>query len=77
MQKRNLFVRITAIVLCAIMLLGVVTAAFYAFAAEEAVLFEAPAATGSPNNTWVIIAVVVALVVVIGCAVVPKLTKKK
>lgn len=77
MQKRNLFVRITAIVLCAIMLLGVVTAAFYAFAAEDAVLFAAPAQTGSPNNTWVIIAVVVALVVVIGCAVVPKLTKKK
>ena len=76
MQKRNLFVRITAIVLCAIMLLGVVAAAFYAFAADEAVLFAAPAQTGSPNNTWVIIAVVVALAVVVGCAFIPKMKKK-
>lgn len=76
MQKRNLFVRITAIVLCAIMILGVVTAAFYALAADEAVLFAAPAQTGSPNNTWVIIAVVVALAVVVGCAFIPKLKKK-
>lgn len=75
MQKRNLFVRITAIVLCAIMLLGVVTAALYAFAAEAEVV--APAQTGSPNNTWVIIAVVVALLVVVGCTVIPKFTKKK
>ncbi len=76
MNKRNLFVRITAIVLCGIMLLGVVATAFYAFAAEEAVLFTAPAQTGSPNNTWVIFAVVVALAVVIGCAVIPKMKKK-
>ena len=76
MQKRNLFVRITAIVLCAIMLLGVVAAAFYAFAADDAVLFAAPAQTGSPNNTWVIIAVVVALAVVVGCAFIPKMKKK-
>ena len=34
MKGRNLFVRITAIVLCAIMVLSVVTAAIYAFAAE-------------------------------------------
>ena len=76
MQKRNLFVRITAIVLCAIMVLGVVTAAFYAFAADDAVLFAALAQTGSPNNTWVIIAVVVALAVVVGCAFIPKMKKK-
>ncbi len=76
MQKRNLFVRITAIVLCAIMVLGVVTAALYAFAADDAVLFAAPAQTGSPNNTWVIIAVVVALAVVVGCAFIPKMKKK-
>lgn len=76
MQKRSLFVRITAIVLCAIMVLGVVTAAFYAFAADDAVLFAAPAQTGSPNNTWVIIAVVVALAVVVGCAFIPKMKKK-
>ena len=76
MQKRNLFVRITAIVLCAIMVLGVVTAALYAFAADDAVLFAAPAQTGSPNNTWVIIAVVVALAVIVGCAFIPKMKKK-
>ena len=76
MQKRSLFVRITAIVLGAIMVLGVVTAALYAFAADDAVLFAAPAQTGSPNNTWVIIAVVVALAVVVGCAFIPKMKKK-
>lgn len=76
MQKRSLFVRITAIVLCAIMVLGVVTAALCAFAADDAVLFAAPAQTGSPNNTWVIIAVVVALAVVVGCAFIPKMKKK-
>ena len=76
MQKRSLFVRITAIVLCAIMVLGVVTAALYAFAADDAVLFAAPAQTGSPNNTWVIIAVVVALAVIVGCAFIPKMKKK-
>ena len=70
MHKRNLFVRITAIVLCAIMLLGVVAAAFYAFAAE------AVPQTGSPNNTWAIVAVVAAILVVVACAVVPKLSKK-
>jgi hypothetical protein len=58
------------------MLLGVVAAAFYAFAADDAVLFAAPAQTGSPNNTWVIIAVVVALAVVVGCAFIPKMKKK-
>ena len=76
MQKRSLFVRITAIVLCAIMVLGVVTAALYAFAADDAVLFAAPAQTGSQNNTWVIIAVVVLLAVILGCAFITKLKKK-
>ncbi|GEM_PF-5152967 len=32
MKGHNLFVRITALVLCAIMVLGVVTVAFYALA---------------------------------------------
>ena len=72
MQKRNLFVRIMAIVLCVIMVLGVVATAFYAFAAEEGVLPE----TGSPNNTWVIAAVAVALLVLVSCIVVPKIKKK-
>lgn len=74
MNKRNLFVRITALVLCAIMLLGVVTAALYAFAAEAEVV--APAQTGSPDNTWIIIAVIVALLIVVACAFIPKMKKK-
>ena len=73
MNRRNLFVRIMAIVLCAIMVLGVVATAFYAFAAGDAV---APAQTGSPNTTWVIAAVAVALLILISCIVVPKMKKK-
>jgi len=74
MKRKNLFVRITAIVLCAIMVLSVVTAALYAFAAEAG----APSpATGSPDKTTtlIIIAVVVAAVVVAGCLIIPKLKK--
>lgn len=76
MHKRNLFVRITAIVLCAIMVLGVVTAALYAFAAEPAAQ-AANVDTGSPDNTWVIVAVVAAILVVAACIVVPRVGKKK
>ena len=54
MKKRNLFVRIMAIVLCAIMVLGVVAVAFTAFAAEPTAQ-TAVVETGSPNNTWVIV----------------------
>ena len=75
MHKRNLFVRITAIVLCAIMILGVFTVALYAFAAEpEAAVI---AETGSPDNTWIIVAVVAAILVVAACVVVPRVSKKK
>ncbi len=76
MNKRNLFVRITAIVLCAIMVLSVVTVALYAFAAEPSVA-AAAVETGSANNTWIIVAAVVAVLVVIACVVVPKIAKKK
>ena len=76
MHKRNLFVRITAIVLCAIMILGVFTVALYAFAAEptaQAAVVE----TGSSNNSWIIVAVVAAILVVATCIVVPRVSKKK
>ena len=76
MHKRNLFIRITAIVLCAIMILSVVTAALYVFAAEPTATAVA-AETGSADNTWVIVAVVAAILVVAACIIVPIVSKKK
>lgn len=73
MNKRNLFVRITAIVLCALMVLSVVTVALYAFAAEPTAV--ASPATGSESMTWVIVAAVAAIAVIVGCLVVPKMKK--
>lgn len=77
MKGRNLFVRIVALVLCAIMVLGVATAALYAFAAEEEVMLIASPDTGSPEMMWVIIAGVAAVAVIAGCLVIPKFVKKK
>ena len=75
MNKRNLFVRITAIVLCALMVLSVVTVALYAFAAEPTAVAVSPE-TGSESMTWVIIAAVAAVAVIVGCLAVPKMKKK-
>ena len=75
MNKRNLFVRITAIVLCALMVLSVVTAALYAFAAEPSVV-ASPPETGSESMVWVIISAVAAVAVIIGCLAMPKMKKK-
>ena len=69
MKGRNLFVRIVAIVLCAVMILSVVTAALYAFAAEPS------PATGSADMTWVIVAAVAAVAVIACCLVLPKMKK--
>ena len=74
MNTRNLFVRITAIFLCALMVLSVVTAALYAFAAEPSVV--ASPDTGSESMVWVIVAAVAAVAVIIGCLVMPKMKKK-
>ncbi len=74
MKGRNLFIRITALVLCAIMIIGVVTVAFYAFAAEPAAVTSPD--TGSESMVWVIVAVVAAVAVIIGCLVAPKIKKK-
>lgn len=76
MKGRNLFVRIIALVLCAIMVLGVATAAIAAFAAEPDAVVASPE-TGSRSMVWVIIAVVAAVAVIVGCLVVPKIAKKK
>lgn len=76
MNKRNLFVRITAIVLCAIMVLSVFAVALNAFAAKPTATAVA-AETGSPDNTWIIVAVVAAILVVATCIVVPRVGKKK
>ena len=72
MKRHNLFVRIVAILLCAVMLLGVVTAAISAFATDVNV-----PETGSSDMTFVIIAAVVAVGVIVGCGVLPKFIKKK
>ena len=68
MNKRNLFVRIVAIVLCALMVLSVVTVALYAFAAEPTSVAALPE-TGSESMTWVIIAAVAAVVSAAGYAI--------
>ena len=76
MNKRNLFIRITAIFLCALMLLSVITAALYAFAADASAVSALPDTGSSDATVWVFIAVAVALVVIVGCLFVPKFKKK-
>ncbi len=74
MKKRNLFVRITAIVLCALMVISVFSAAIYAFAADVSV---APSPeTGSPDNTWLILIAVVAILAIATCVILPRMKKK-
>lgn len=75
MNKRNLFVRITAIVLCALMVLSIVTVALYAFAAEPVAAVASPE-TGSESMIWVIVSAVAAVAVIIGCLAMPKMKKK-
>lgn len=67
MQKRTLLVRIVAIILCALILLGAFTAAITAFAAET---IEPTANTGSnPKLVWIAVAAIVAVVVAVVCIV--------
>ncbi len=72
MKKRNLIIRIIAIALCALMVLGIITVAIYAFAETPG---EPLPSTGS-NDTALIfaIAAAVAIVAAIICIV---LSKKK
>ena len=74
MKDRSLFVRIVAIILCALMVGGALTAAISAFAAD--VNLAASPDTGS-RNVWVIVAAVVAVAVIVLCLLLPKFTKKK
>lgn len=74
MKKRNLFVRITAIILCAIMVLGVFSAAIYAFAADASAV-PSPE-TGSPDNTWLILIAVLAILAIAACVILPRMKKK-
>ena len=75
MKDRSLFVRITAIVLCALMVLGALTAAISAFATDITLI--ATPDTGSRNSMWVIIAAAVAVMVIVVCLLLPKFVKKK
>lgn len=73
MKRHNLFVRIVAILLCAIMVLGVATAAISAFAADGTTVPD----TGSADMTMVIVIAALAVALIVGCAVLPKFLKKK
>lgn len=75
-MKRNLIVRIVAIVLCAIMVLGIVTVAFTAFAADPALVAASPETGSNDATVWIIIAVVVALMMIAACLIIPKAKKK-
>ncbi|MCR5150064.1 MAG: hypothetical protein K6B52_02415 [Clostridiales bacterium] len=72
-NKRNLFVRIIAILMCALMLLGVFSLLLNVFAFESS----APATGSSRLPFWFIIAGAVAVVAVIVCLAVPKKSKKE
>ena len=74
MKDRSLFVRIVAIILCALMVGGALTAAISAFAAD--VNLAASPDTGSRNNVWVIVAAVVAVAVIVLCLLLPNLRKR-
>lgn len=74
-MKRNLIIRIVAIILCALMVLSVVTVAITAFAADATLLAASPETGSNRIYIWVIASVVVAVVAIIACVVFPK-TKK-
>lgn len=69
-NKRKLIIRIIAIILCAIMVLGVVTVALNAFAAETV-----PTTGSSKNFIWFIVAGCAALAAIIVLAVTQKKNK--
>lgn len=77
MKKRKLITRIIAIVLCALLVLGIVTVAIYAFAASPEAALAAPE-TGS-NDKIAIFGVVAAVAVIaaVVCIVTSSRTKKK
>lgn len=74
-MKRNLIVRIVAIFLCALMVLSVITAALYSFAADASATPSPD--TGSGSVVWVIAAVAVAVIAIAVCLIMPKMKKDK
>ena len=71
-NKRSLIIRIVAIALCALLVLGIVTAALSAFAAGSI-----EPALGSRDMKQPIILAAAAGALVVVCIVVPKIAKKK
>ena len=71
MKRRTLIVRIVAIVLCALMVLGIVGGAISIFAADGC----CPAQTGSSSQAIPIVLGVLAALLVVACVVIPKLKK--
>lgn len=81
MEKKKVVVRIVAAGLATLMLLGVLVSAITALAAEATdtdLMFTTTIApdTGGDIPKWPIAIAVVAVVLVVGCIVVPKLLKK-
>lgn len=74
MKNKSIVVRIVAVFLCALMVLSAVTVAITAFAASP----DSAAApdTGSESMVWVIVSVVAAVLVIVGCLIIPKIKKK-
>ncbi|MBR0112420.1 MAG: hypothetical protein IJM02_01610 [Clostridia bacterium] len=69
MKKRNLIIRIIAIVMCALLVLGVVTVAIYALAAGPEAAVPSPD-TGSNDKVLIFALIaVIALVAAVVCAV--------
>lgn len=71
MKKRNLIIRIIAIALCVVMVLGVVTVVFYAYAASPDAV-----ATGSNSKVlWFGVAGAVAVAAIAACLISSKKSK--
>ncbi len=77
-MKKNLFVRIVAIFLCALMVLSVGAVAFSVLASAEGVPPASIPSTGSPDgqNIIVFFVLIVAVIVIAACLIVPKIKKK-
>ena len=75
MKKRNLFVRIMAIILCALMILGVLTAAISAFSFDAATV-PSPNTGSNPNTIWAAVAGAAAVLACAICVISAKKSKK-
>ena len=75
-MNRKFFVRVVAIGLAFIMILGVVAVAFPAFAASPDLMMIANTGDTS-NHNMMIIGAVIALVVVVALVILPKFTQGK